>query len=402
VNSTIVRNSGLGFLVLLASQCVPAPPVPPSSNQGKGPSHGLAVICSDYTSTAVALLNDNATEVLSPLLVHSGSATPGILTAFSGDVVLPTTAPEDGSIVLLDRYPNAVITRVDPVTGQVLRQTKVGVGFAANPHDVLMFDDGAMVITRFNANPQGGDTLDSNQGDDVVLLDHEGTLLSSLSMSLDGPVLGRPDRLLAVNDTLWISLNRISLDYQTYGSGGIARIRRTGDTLTMVDRIDLLEAKNCSAIIALGHHVAIGCSGQYKPSGDVYSTDASTILILDREGNEVTRLHASDPRVNQAFSPSLVAQNDHTLCAVTYGQPGDRVICWDINTDEVSTLYEANTPWSITAFAVANDGVLIVGDADPNAPRLCRLTDTITCVDACAATGLPPRVIGMFGSLTSQ
>ena len=170
----------------------------------------------------------------------------------------------------------------------------------------------------------------------------------------------------------------------------------------MVDQFDLPEAKNCSALIAVGDYIAIGCSGDYKPSGEDFSIDASTLLVLDTEGHEIARLDASDPRINQAFSPSLVAQNDHTLCTVTYGQPGDRVICWDIATDDVSTLYEAHEPWSLTALAVANDGVIVVGDADPLTPRLCRLTDTISCLDACSATGLPPRIMGMFGKLTSQ
>jgi len=95
----------------------------------------LVVANSDFTSTNISVLSP-AGSVLSESIISSASAPPGLTTALSGDVVFPLE-PTPGVIVLIDRFPNSVVTSVDPSTAMVMKQLPVGTGFAANPHDYL-------------------------------------------------------------------------------------------------------------------------------------------------------------------------------------------------------------------------------------------------------------------------
>src|SRR4051812_27276666 len=81
-------------------------PVPGSSCPA-----GYVVSESDYTSTNIRALS-SAGSVLSSSFISSGSAPPGLTTALSGDVTFPSSAPLSHRVVLIDRYPNSVLTWV--------------------------------------------------------------------------------------------------------------------------------------------------------------------------------------------------------------------------------------------------------------------------------------------------
>ncbi len=58
------------------------------TTQQGGYPHGIAVINSDYHATALSLLDPNDNSVVDPCLL-SGTSSPGLPLALSGDVVLP-------------------------------------------------------------------------------------------------------------------------------------------------------------------------------------------------------------------------------------------------------------------------------------------------------------------------
>ena len=115
-----------------------APDPPPTTGGTDLPpgacGRGAVVIGSDYQSTNVSLVGVEG-EVLSPSFLSSATSSAGLTAPLSGDVAVPSMPAAGEEIVLLDRYPAAVLTWVDVVTGSVRAQLNVATGFAANPQD---------------------------------------------------------------------------------------------------------------------------------------------------------------------------------------------------------------------------------------------------------------------------
>ena len=132
---------------------------------------GIAVVSSDYVSSNVSVL-DAEGSVVSESIISSGSASVGLNAALSGDVVLPLTAPLSHRLVLINRYPNSVITWVDPGSATVLHQLQVGTGFISNPHDYLELPGHKGYLSRFETNKQPG-REPHDGGGDLSILDTE-------------------------------------------------------------------------------------------------------------------------------------------------------------------------------------------------------------------------------------
>src|SRR5690606_21913440 len=99
-----------------------------------------------YASANVALVGlDGST--LSGSFISSGSAAPSLNAALSGDVTLPGQRMT-GDIVLIDRFPNSVLTFVDVQTAEVTRQIPVRTGFDSNPQDFLELSAGKALVSR--------------------------------------------------------------------------------------------------------------------------------------------------------------------------------------------------------------------------------------------------------------
>lgn len=131
----------------------------------------VASVNTDYVSTSVSLLRADG-SLCAPAVITSGSRPPGVTTALSGDVVLPTEPHPDGLLVLIDRYPAAVLTFVDPESGEVVRQIGVGTGYPSNPHDALFLAPDRAWVTRYDANPTPTPAPeDLDDGGDVLVID---------------------------------------------------------------------------------------------------------------------------------------------------------------------------------------------------------------------------------------
>jgi len=360
------------------------------------------VVCSDFLSSAVALVDPTGTELRAPVLIHSGSRPPQLQTALSGDVVLPTVPPPDGAVLLIDRYPNSVLTFVNPSSAAVERQVSVATGFASNPHDVIVQADGRLLVTRYEPNPTPERLDGLDLGDDVLVLTAAGEPESRFGLTGDDGFPARPDRLLEVSPgRYWVSLGRISVGWGEYRSGQVAVLEwmPTDKRLHARDRLDLAPYKNCGAMAQSSSHVAVSCTGGWRPKVAGFDRSGSGVVVLDKFGATVAMLSAEDARLNSVVSAAVVFGPDGAIYVTQYGDSAgnpDRVLRWDHTSDQVEVMYEALGPWLVWSLARASDGVPLMPDGDPKLPRLCRLGKEPTCFNPCTVSGLPPKAVAPY------
>ena len=161
MRTSLVSKSvvGLGLLSLMGLGLLGCE-VESTQDEGQGASSSaeggacpsfLVLTQTDYSSTNVALLTPEG-KVASESLISSASADPGLTTPLSGDVLSPNQRSGDGAVVLIDRYPNSVLTWVDPSDASVLGQLHVGTGFSSNPYDYLQVSDTKAYVSRYESN----------------------------------------------------------------------------------------------------------------------------------------------------------------------------------------------------------------------------------------------------------
>lgn len=377
------KGTWLALAALLMAACG-EPQGLPSAGAGDDPV-GFAVVCSDYGSSQVALLQPDGLTPAADPLIHSGSHEAGLVLALSGDVVLPTV--NRGQDVLVIDRTHGVLTWVAPGTAVVTRQLSVAQDFAANPHDVLELEDGRLLVTRYDRAPG-----EFTGGDDVAVLAADGAVSQSISFSTEPGVRARPDRLLSLGDRVLVSLNHGSPDYTDWSAGRYATLREVDGLWAVDQEWTLPEVRNCGGLAADGDRFAVVCTGTYEagmPLGD-----GSGVILSDENGVESARLLGSDPRVAGALAPA-VAFADGAVWLVRYGElggRGDAVLRWDPEQDAVESALELEGAFAIESLASLDDGGVLVPVGLPEDPRVCRLNAAgWTCGSVCAGSGLPPR-----------
>ena len=247
-----------------------------TSDEARGPEHGVALLHSDYQSTVLGLADPATGAVVASVCIHSGSARGALTFGLSGDVVLVSQPWPDGTVTLLDRLQQTLVW-VDPQTCRAVRQISIATHFAANPQDATYIAPNRAYVTRHqrNSRPQRGPF---DAGDDILVIDPQsGALLSTIDLHpLAGPGLwARPARMQRIGTLVYVSLLNMSDDFAHMGPGRIAVIDTTSDTV--VDVWDLPHGKNCFDLQqhAASGQLAVTCIGPY---GD--AEDASTVWIL--------------------------------------------------------------------------------------------------------------------------
>ncbi|HRE92495.1 MAG TPA: hypothetical protein PK095_25485, partial [Myxococcota bacterium] len=218
----------------------------------------LVAIATDYLSTSVSLLHADGTPCERDVLT-SGSRPPGLLTALSGDVVLPSTPSNKGVVNLLDRYPNGVLTELalDPV--QVVAQTRLSPGFAGNPQDLLELADASLLVTRLESLPEGGD------GSDLVVLDASRNLTRRVDLAAfsDQGLDPMPTRLVPAGPLLFVGLTHMSRgDFAQTGPGRVLGLDPT--TLEVLAQLDLPELTNCGQLASVNDSLWVICAGHFR------------------------------------------------------------------------------------------------------------------------------------------
>jgi hypothetical protein len=407
----------LGFCVLATACGAKAPAstggfqLDPSS--GACPA-GYAVSNSDYTSTNISALSADG-MLLSSSVISSGSAPPGLTTALSGDVVFPSAAPASGKLLLIDRYPNSVLTWVEPSTGAVLQQLAVGTGFAANPHDYLELTPNKAYLSRYESNPTPGqEPFDA--GGDLLIIDPTANQVTGrveLASEPDGAFLPRADHLLAVGDQVWVSLHRFDADFKTAADARLIGVDSASDAIAWT--LDLPGVANCGGVARSpsGKVVALSCSGV---SGDVDAdqnpapTLRSAIVLLDATTQPPRELQRFDTAttLGAPLGSTITFASETVLIGVALGDATasrtDQAFTIDTSQGTPTKLLDAGAAFALgdVHCAPGCTDLCLLADAQANAIQVWKAAGAelhaLPAIPGDTSIGLPPRAIGALSN----
>jgi len=371
---------------------------------------GYAVANSDFTSTNISALSSTG-AVLSESVISSGSAPPGLSTALSGDVVFPSTAPASGKLLLIDRYPNSVLTWIQPSTGDVIQQLPVGTGFAANPHDYLELANDKAYVSRYESNSTPGQSA-FDAGGDLLIVDPTANAITGrvgLATEGDGAFLPRPDRLLLVGQEVWVSLHRFDADFKSAGDARIVGLDPSRDEISWT--LDLPGVANCGGVARSpsGKVVALACSGVYSDLDSEQKpapTLRSALVLLDatREPPVVIRYFDAAINLGAPLGSTIAFASETLLVGVALGDATanrtDLAFTLDTEAGTPNVLLDAGAAFALGEVQCApgcSDSCFLA-DAQANELHVWKISgSTLTpapSVKTDPSVGLPPRAIG--------
>ena len=363
----------------------------------------LVVASTDYTSTNISVLSPVG-AVLSGSIISSASAPPGLTTALSGDVVFPL-GPTPGEIVLIDRYPNSVLSWVDPSTAAVLHQLPVGTGFAANPHDYLEVSPTKAYVTRYESNANAGHQPNDGGGDLLIIDPQAGSIIGRVPFAADGALLPRPGRMIRVRHEVWVSLERFDADFTAAGDARLVGVSTTDDSIAWT--LDLPGVASCGAIAVApgGRVVALACSGFL---GDTEPNHRSALVLLDATAHPPVELKrfAAVSQLGAPLGSTLAYASDNTLVGVALGdtQAGRNDIAYalDLGSGMTRVLADAGAAFAFgdVRCAPGCTDLCFLADASAKALRVWKANGASLAAQASVpvdpGVGLPPRALGGF------
>ena len=288
--SALGRGPLAAVLLVAATGC--NAPEPPASTGGVdvpfGPcGRGVVVVGTDYQSTNVSLLGVDG-SILSSSFVSAGSATTGLSSPLSGDVVVPTMPTFGDEIVLIDRYPAAVLTWMVLTTATVRAQLSVATGFHSNPQDYVAVDgEHKAYVSRYDANVAPG-AEPHDEGSDVLVLDPwvpavTGRIDLGLAMlPEEAEYLPRPARLARSGPWVFVLLAAYSQDFLDSAPSRLVTIDSRTDAIVAVTILDELHGCRGLAVSAAGARLAVTCSGKFA-GGSTPSLAEAGVAVLSFE-----------------------------------------------------------------------------------------------------------------------
>lgn len=378
----------------------------------------LATVNSDYLSSSVSLLRADG-SLCAAAVITSGSRPPGVVTALSGDVALPSTPHPDGLLTLIDRYPAAVLTFYDVDAREVVGQLPVGASgpgasFPANPHDVLFLPADRAYVSRYDPNPHPTPAPgDHDEGGDLLIVDlatRSSVGRIDLSAAASPGMEPRPDRLAPVGDRVWVALGNLSRAFDGGGPGVVVSVDPARDEV--VGRLELAGLSSCGGALATapsGDGAWLACTGVFA-RGEAAQRDASGAVFVARGDGadpvEAARFAAADLGDGRPLGHPVAALDDARAVVVALGTLGgepDRLYLLDRLTGQSAPLGVEGEAFSLGALAVGADGVLLVADASREAPRLRRFAldaaggaTELAPIVVDPVTGLEPRALVPF------
>jgi hypothetical protein len=326
-------------------------------------------------------------------------------------VVFPSTAPASGKMVLIDRYPNSVLTWVEPTTGSVIQQLPVGTGFGANPHDYLELAANKAYIARYESNPMPGQAP-FDAGGDLLIIDPQAKQITGrieLATAPDGAFLPRADHLLLVGQQVWVSLHRFDADFKTAGDARMVGVDPTSDAITWT--LDLPGVASCGGVARSpsGKVVALACSGV---SSDLDSdqnpapTLRSAIVLLDATTRPPSVLQRFDAatKLGAPIGSTIAFASETLLVSVALGDSTakrtDLAFTIDTSTGTPQMLLDAGAAFALgdVRCAPGCTDLCFMADAQANALDVWKAAGVTLHaeppVPGDTSIGLPPRAIG--------
>lgn len=337
----------------------------PEPQGGPRPTTGpqLAVINTDYMASAVSLLNIDG-DVIEDNYISSGSTEAGLVTALSGDLVMPTRSGEDGVLVLIDRFKADVVTRIRLEDGKILGQVKTqqqpeadaDSSFSSNPQDYVYIDEETAWVSRTqpNLNP---DAEEIDLGNDLLRIDPSKMERSDERIDLsmfnttasrvdpdsgdeeEVDVYARPGRILRVGDTLVVGLGRTAYDYSATADGMIALI--DVDTRE-VEGLSIEGLRGCTDVNPVPGAealVMVICTGHF---GDERNTAGLAFVELDGKEAKVKSTYRSKEHEDlpAQLLPAVALSETKVVAALnSYAAGTDSVLFMlDLTSDEKTDL----------------------------------------------------------------
>jgi hypothetical protein len=372
---------------------------------------GIAVLSSDHKSTALSLLALDGTQVLLDQCFHSGSQSPQLSAALSGDVVLPSAPQPRNEIALIDRK-NGTITWLAAETCAVLRQMNVGPGFSANPYDLVgNLPGGKGYVARYGTDP-GNPAV----GSDLLIIDTDkATATGRIDLRAFAPavappgqpLLPDPARLAAIAGKVYVLLNNLSADYNTAGVGRLVAIDPATDA--PVGMIDLPGLSNCGALQAItgpaGAALVVGCSGPFL-AGPAQIESAGIAWVDVLHNPPVVTVVKSGPFGRPVSGFDVGVQDAALGFTVVNGEfgmpPTDAIWLFDFQGTAPKKIYEADSSFTLSLKLDRDRRRLFILDASKTNPKVRILTLPVGGVPVESGTfvsnpaaGLPPRLLAL-------
>lgn len=363
------------------------------------------IVCSDFVTTNVAISGLDGTT-LSGSFVSSGSTTPGLTTALSGDVDVPYVPPASGRALIIDRYGTNVLTWLDPATATVIQQLPVGTGFQANPHDYVEVSPTEAFVSRYGTNPNPGQQAFDEGGDLLVIDTTRYTITGRIAIPEENPALQpAPDTMNWLGGDVVVTLGRVSSDFTQVGDGRFIGVSPTAMSIEWTVTVTGLQSCGRVYLSPSGKVAAIACSSMENATTNMFSPANSDIVLYDATQTppvEMKRLGLGTT-LNAGIQPQLAFVSENLILALTYGgnaTAGDTAFTVDTSTGTITQLGAESTPFAYDGVRCSPGcgDVCLLSDAQQNALLRWQVEDggldPLSNVDVDPTVGLPPRDIG--------
>ncbi len=331
----------------------------------------LAVLGSDYKSSALSLLAADTQVRVGAAVWDSGSQVSAATTALSGDAALAQTPWDDGRIVIIDRG-NAVITFWQP-TDRSIRQIPVSTGFYSNPQDAIPIDAHKMYVVRMKRNPTPTpDPTDLDEGDDVLIVDPtDGELLGRIDLApyaSEKGLVAAGSRASKPGIRLWLPLQSLAADFSHQGDARILEIDPVTDSI--IHTVDIPNIKNCIAMSwqpDLQSFVAV-CPGAYSDKAD-QGAHAGVVLITPGNATPSAQIlfHASDFGGASTLGRDVACVAGGHCLVATPGDPDsstpDRIWRFETAGGKPVQVGQGSGPFSVSGMVAPDGGTrILLGD----------------------------------------
>jgi hypothetical protein len=396
-----IKVGGCAVVIGLAGCNVSSAP----PNTGGFEGSAVAVVCSDFKSTNVAIARPDGTMV-SGSFVSTGSAKPGLALALSGDVTVPFVSPASGRVVTIDRFGTDVLTWMSAVKGSVIAQLALGTGFDSNPHDYIEVDSKRAYVTRYGTNPAPGQKPFDGGGDLLILDTTAFAITGRIALPEENPALQpSPDGMNWLGREVVVTLGRVSADFTQIGDGRFVGVSPTTNAIDWT--VDVTGLQTCGRLVVspAGNLAAIACSSTGDATTGKFDPTKSDIVLYDATQmppKELRRLGLG-PKLNSGVQPTIAFAADDTILALTYGgnaTPGDTVFAVKASTGDVTALGQATKPFTLGGMRCSPGAgdVCLLSDADRNVVRRWKVASSglspLASVNVDPTVGLPPRDMG--------
>jgi hypothetical protein len=289
----------------------------------------------------------------------------------------------------------------------------VSTGYLAYPHDVVSVSANKAYVTRYEKNAAATPAAaDFDDGNDLLVIDPaQPEILGRIDLTPFAPagVQPRADRALMAEGVVFVSLNAISGNFQTYGTGRIVMVNPATDVVT--GTIDIPVAKNCGAMnyLPAEKKLMVACGGDF--SDPTQQINSSAIVVIDLSVSPpavVAQIAAASVGALPFSNLSLAAWDGNTALGLTLGDAKipaqDQLWSLPLTGGVPVKVFESSEAWALGAvLADPENGRILVADGTTMTGAFLRVFDVASGTFTASKTvktnpkqKLPPRALAWY------